>query len=226
MAIQDPNAQPMQDPNAQAMQAQPQGGGEQMPQPNPEIMSPIVAEHMDELDAMRAGMNPKTGDAYDRVLTAGMKMMYSPENASTIQALIADENIPMANKLGEGVANLLIMMDNQGNGTIPKEVIIPVGVSLVLEAADYLFEIGVEVTEEDLGNAIELMMRAVFLGYGYPPEEVEKYVNDLGEKYGFEEEVGTNVAETEGAPAAPADADETAFNEGFAAEQAQRQQGM
>ena len=72
------------------------GGQQQMQAPNPETMSPIVQGHMDELAQMRKLMDPKQADAYDRVTAAGMKMMYSPDNAEMIHGLIMDD--PMAQK--------------------------------------------------------------------------------------------------------------------------------
>jgi hypothetical protein len=179
----------------------PQGGG--MQQPNPEIMSPIVMAHMDELEQMASMMDGKLGDAYDRVLTAGMKMMYSADNSQLMQDIITNDEIPVANKLGEGIANLLVMMDNTGNGTIPKEIMVPVGVALMFEAADYLFEVGVEVTEADLGAALELLIKGVFVGYGIDPAKIDQIVDDMGAKLGFDEtEQGKKVAEMPGETAA------------------------
>ena len=210
-------------------QMQPAGAPAQpgnLPAPNPEIMSPIVQAHMDELEQMQALLDGDLGDAYDRVLTAGMKMLYSAENSQVVTQLIEDQEIPMANKLGEGVANLLVMMDNQGNGTIPKEVLVPVGVALLFEAADFMFELGIEVTDTDLSDALELMVRAVFVGYGVDPEMIEKVVDDMAAKLGFDEtETGKKLAEgpapePETAPAPVSE--EAAFEQGFAAEQAAR----
>lgn len=206
-----------------------------MPAPNPEIMSPIVASHMDELDQMAKMMDGKMGDAYDRVVTAGMKMLYSPENAKMMQEIITNEDVPIANKLGEGIANLLVMMDNTGNGTIPKEVLVPAGVALMFEAADYLFEIGVEFTENDLGAALELLIKGVFVGYGIDPAKMDKIVDDMGAKLGFDDTdegkkvnamSGEEVAETGEAPAGesgiePLD-EEAAMQQGFKEERARQ----
>lgn len=206
-----------------------------MPPPNPEIMSPIVASHMDELDQMAKMMDGKMGDAYDRVVTAGMKMLYSPENAKMMQEIITNEDVPIANKLGEGIANLLVMMDNTGNGTIPKEVLVPAGVALMFEAADYLFEIGVEFTENDLGAALELLIKGVFVGYGIDPAKMDKIVDDMGAKLGFDDTdegkkvnamSGEEVAETGEAPAGesgiePLD-EEAAMQQGFKEERARQ----
>lgn len=209
-------------------QMQPQGGAQtQMQAPNPETMSPIIQGHMDELAKMRQLLDGKLGDAYDRVTAAGMKMMYAPDNAEMIQGLIMDEGVPVANKLGEGVANLLVMMDNQGNGSIPKEVLVPVGVTLMFEAADYLFEVGVEFTEEDLGNALELMINGIFVGYGIDPAQIDKVVDDMGKKLGFEEggdEPESAAEDTAEGPQGEAVEEDAAFNQGFNQEQSARGQ--
>lgn len=204
----------------QAPAQAPAQGGQQMQAPNPETMSPIVQGHMDELAKMRQLLDGKLGDAYDRVTAAGMKMMYAPENAEMIHGLIMDEQIPVANKLGEGIANLLVMMDNQGNGSIPKEILVPVGVTLLFEAADYLFEVGVEYTEDDLGKALELMIDGVFVGYGIDPKQIDKVVDDMGKKLGFEE-AAESPAEGPQGEAAEEDA---AFQQGFNQEQTARGQ--
>jgi len=201
-------------------QVQQQG---QMQAPNPEIMSPVVQAHIPELEQMQALLEGKLGDAYERVVTAGMKMMYAEENAEMIQGLILNDEVPVANKLGEGIANLLVMMDNQGNGTIPKEILIPVGVTLMFEAADYLYEVGVEVTEQDLGTGLELMIEGIFVGYGIDPAQIEKVIDDMGQKLGFEE--GAEAVEA-GEPEIPGPevGGEAAFEQGFKAEQAARGQ--
>ena len=207
------------------MQPQAQAQG-QMQAPNPETMSPIIQGHMDELAKMRKLMDEKQGNAYDRVTAAGMKMMYAPDNAEMIQSLIMDEAVPVANKLGEGIANLLIMMDNQGNGSVPKEILVPVGITLMFEAADYLFEVGVEFTEDDLGKALELMINGIFVGYGIDPAQIDKVVDDMGKKLGFEGGADEPESAAEDAAEGPQGevAEDTAFQQGFDQEQTVRGQ--
>ncbi len=218
-------AQPQAPVVAGAQPETPQQGAQgQLPAPNPDILSPIVQGHMDELEQMRNLLDGKLGDAYDRVLTAGMKMMYSADNSQMMQQIIMDEEIPIANKLGEGIANLLVMMDNQGNGTIPKEVLVPVGVALMFEAADYLFEVGIEFTEEDLGDGLELLIRAVLIGYNIDPSKLDDVVDDMGKKLGFDEtEQGKQVAAMPDAKPETEPTEDEAFQQGFEADKAQRE---
>ncbi len=194
----------------------------EMPPPNPEIMSPVVSAHMDELGQMTSLMDPKMADAYDRVLQAAMKMLYSKDNAEMMQQIILDDNVPIENKLGEGIANLLIMMDNTGNGTIPKEVIVPVGIAVMFEAADYLFELDFKVTEDELGKALELLIEGVLVGYGMDPKQVMAVVDDMGGKLGFDEsKLGKEEKDAEAAEPTPdaETSEDAAMEAGFAADQ-------
>lgn len=230
----------MQNPQAGApAPAAAPAGGQQLPPPNPETTSPLVKAHEDELANMVTVMPPQMRDAYQRVVVAGKKMMYAPETAEAIHGIILDDKIPMANKLGEGVANLVVMMDNQGNGTIPKDVLVPVGVTLMFEAADYLFEVGMEVTENDLSDAMEMMVYSIFEAYGVPQAEVDKIIDKLMGDLDLDDETkeklvgGVKEREAEDMEAAEAEtpAQETAegpageeaeFNASFDAEQAKR----
>jgi len=223
--MQPQGATPVADPAQQAL-----------PPPNPQIVSPLIIAHEPELEQMRKSLTGKAGDAYDRVLTAGMKMLYSPQNAETIQKIVMDDSLPVANKLGEGVANLVVMMDNEGKGTIPKEVLAPVGVALLFEAADYLFEVGINVSEDDLGKALELLIEGIFVGYGIDPKKMQQVIDHMGKKLGFDktpegekvasmkddsaEEAAESPAEEAAEGPAGEAAEDTAFKQGFADQQA------
>ena len=79
-----------------------------LPPPNPETMSPVVLAHMDELEQMASMMDGKLGDAYDRVLTAGMKMLYSPDNAQMMQEIlrVTDQTTAGTQRTAEAVDEL------------------------------------------------------------------------------------------------------------------------
>jgi len=130
-------------------------------------------------------------------------------------------------------------MDNQGNGTIPKDVLIPVGVSLLFEAADYMFECGIEVTEQDLSDGMEIMVYGVYAAYNIPEEQVDKVIDDLMGKLDLTDEQKQKFADTkkaegeadmeaaEAETAAQEEAEGAAgedaeFAAGFAAEQKKR----
>ncbi len=177
---------PQPQPTPQNAAPAPAGAGN-LPPPNPQIVCPAVAAHMDDVENMRGFMDEKQRNAFDRVVVAGKKMLYAPESAQVVQNLLMDDEIPMANKLGEGVANLMVMMDNQGNGTIPKEIMIPAGIVVMFEAADYAFEVGFEISETDLADAMEKLIYGIYAGYQIPAEKVDEVIDALAGKFGFKE---------------------------------------
>lgn len=186
--------------------------GGDLPTPNPEITCPVVKAHLDELQKMEAAIPPEAKGAYDQVLLAGKKMMYSKDTREAITNIVSDENIPVPNKLGEGVANLVVMMDNQGNNTIPKEVIVPVAVSLMMEAADYLFECGIDVTEKDLSEGLKIMIYSIFNSYGVPPEQLDQMVSQTTQQMDMGGGAGEEPGET---TEEPEPSEEDAFEQGF-----------
>lgn len=208
------------------------GGGSQLPPPDPAANSPLLKAHMDELANMVKIMSPEMKSAYERVLAAGKKMMYAPETAEAVQGLILDDEVPMKNKLGEGIANLVVMLDNQGNGTIPKDVLIPVGVTLMFEAVDYMYECGLEATAEELADGLELMVYSIYEAYNIPPEEVDMVIDKLMGTLDLDDETkeklvgGVKAREEADAEAAEAIAEEpsedAAFKQGFGEEQQKR----
>lgn len=182
-----------------------------LPDPKPGISSPVVQAHMDELDAMTNRMPPELVERYEGLLAAGLKTMYSDGAQASMMQIIDDEEVPVANKIGEGVANLVVMMDNQTQGQVPKELLIPVACALCMEAADFLYEIGLEVTEKDLGDAMMIAVTSIFTAYGASPEQVETFVKDVADKMGFTDaeqvdevaEVGAEAGMARGAETDP-----------------------
>lgn len=230
----------------QAAAAAPGGapaGGQKLPPPDPAINSPLVKAHIDELANMERVMTPDMRKTYAKMLKIGKDLLYAPETAEAVQGLILDDSLPMKNKLGEGVANLVIMMDNKANGSIPKDMLIPVGVSLLFEAVDYMYECGIEVTEEELSDGLEMMVYAVYQGYNIPAEEVDGMVSKLADSLDLDkakeegvpekvmgaikgrEEKQAKVAEAvspEAGSQLPPASEEAAFEEGFKEDQKKR----
>jgi hypothetical protein len=211
---------------ATAPQNVPGGAAGQLPPPNPAITCPAVKAHMDDVTNMQNLMSPEQRSAFERVVVAGKKMLYAPETMQAIEQLVFDDNVPMKNKLGEGIANLVVMMDNQGNGTIPKDILIPAGVVLMFEAADYVFEAGFDVSEEDLAGGMEILTYGIFDAYGIPREKLDAVIDDMADKMGFEEGDADKVIEKvetaqeegkvrEPIPGDAEAAEEAAFAQGF-----------
>lgn len=100
--------------------------------------------------------------AYEKVVAAGMTVMFSKEsNKAAVESITQGEG-PMAQRLGMGIAALLGMMVKQSNGTIPPQVLIPAGVELLVQAADFLRKSGMsEINNQVIGDAMDVMVTAI-----------------------------------------------------------------
>ena len=105
------------------------------------IASQQSPEGRDDLSAEQVSsqikMPPELQEAYERVVLAGMKMLFDKNtNKLAVKQLQSMEG-PLSERLGKSVAGLLAELFRQSNKTMPPQVIIPAGVELLMQAADF-----------------------------------------------------------------------------------------
>ena len=111
-------------------------------------------------------MPPELQEAYERVVLAGMKALFSEgSNREMLRRL--EGKGPIGLRLGKGIATLLLLFYSESNKTLPQAVIIPAGTYLVAQAADFLNQSSIEkVTNADIGEAISAFVEAVIQSFG------------------------------------------------------------
>lgn len=106
-------------------------------------------------------VQPQMKDAVDRIVAAGMKLMFSPVmKDERLQAVQSPDPIPK--KLAENVTGLILTLDKQSKGGLPVEAIFPAAVMLLSEAAEVLKAAGQDVSEDDYLDAVRMLF--VLLG--------------------------------------------------------------
>jgi hypothetical protein len=143
------------------------------------IVQKNMFNHAKELDKMTKMMPPKMRQAFERIVLAGKKIMYSKETQPVVDKFM-NSDAPVAEKLGLGVANIIVMIDNKANGAVPKDILIPAATVLLFDAADFLRKTGETVTVSDIGNAYEMMFFGIFQAYGMEPDQVEQVFDKMG----------------------------------------------
>lgn len=122
-------------------------------------------------------MPPELQEAYERVVIAGMKVMFSKES----HKLMLDElqkKGPLSQKLGMGIAGLMLMLVKESNSTIPPEVIIPAGINLLSRAADFIRKSKIEkITNADVGDAMEVFVSTILQKFGVDTEKMNQMLN-------------------------------------------------
>ena len=115
-----------------------------------------------------AGMDPQTADAMRRVVVAGTRLMYDPKVFPAFKQAL-EAQAPLPDKLAAQAAGLMkILMDRSG-GKLPKKVVIPAGVALLLEMAHFMAQSGLaKPTEQDLKAATKKLIALLVRIFGGP----------------------------------------------------------
>ena len=127
-------------------------------------------------------MPPELQEAYERVVIAGMKVMFSKESHKLMLDELQKEG-PVGQKLGMGIAGLMLLLVKESNNTIPPEVIIPAGVNLLSRAADFIRKSEIEkITNADIGDAMEVMISTILQKFGVEPEQMAEMLNQYSDE--------------------------------------------
>lgn len=122
-------------------------------------------------------MPPELQEAYDRVVLAGMKVLFSKESHQLLMDEIQGQG-PVPQRLGEGVAGLMLLLFKESNQTIPPQVIVPAGTELMMQVADFLKKTGLmPVSDQDVGAAMEIMIMKILQAFGVDPMQMQQMLN-------------------------------------------------
>jgi hypothetical protein len=116
-------------------------------------------------------LNPQQAQQLQRIVLAGQKIMFSKQS----HKLLLDQlNGPgtMSMKIGQGVAGLMGLLLKESNNSLPPNLIIPAGMILVAHAAEFLRKAGAEVTDQDIGQAVKIMVTAILHAGGVNADKV------------------------------------------------------
>lgn len=116
---------------------------------------------------------PEHQEDFERVVLAGMQLMYSEEMKDEIDALLQDER-PIEQRLAEGITGLMALLDQQAKPAIPLPVIIPAAVELLYEIATFLAQVRAipALAPEQMQEAVQLTVGMIAKRYGMPDEQI------------------------------------------------------
>lgn len=124
-------------------------------------------------------MPPELQEAYDRVVLAGMKIMFSKDSHKLMLKELQKPG-PVGQKLGQGIAGLMLILVKESNNSIPPAVLIPAGIQLLMQAVDFMRQTDMEkVTNQDIGDGMELMIMTLMEKFGASPEKVQQMLNQF-----------------------------------------------
>lgn len=117
---------------------------------------------------------PQLQEAYTRVVVAGMKVMFSKESHKLVLDQLKQPG-SLSERLGKGIAGLMLILFKESKQTMPPQVIIPAGVELLMQAVDFLRQSHLEnPTNKDIGDGTQLMIQIILQKFGVAPEKIQQ----------------------------------------------------
>lgn len=111
--------------------------------------------------------------AYDKIVLAGMKVMFEDDqmHAQLLQGL---KEAPEVKTVVDGIIGILGVLFQESRNTMPPGPMILAGQSLMMEALDFMEEGGmIEVTPDVLGEATQLYIETLLPKLGMTPEKMQ-----------------------------------------------------
>lgn len=129
---------------------------------------------------VRAKMDiaPELQAAYDKIVKAGLKMMFDPSMRRDTMDFINQSGGEPA-KLAEGVMAVVVSLHEQSNGTLPPNLIIPSAVELMVHAAGVAKEGGMDITNELLAEAIAETVQQTLVKFGANPQAMQEMISGM-----------------------------------------------
>lgn len=147
----------------------------------------------------------KYRNAFERVVAAGLRVMYSEQTHDMMTSQLGEDNPPEIN-VGEGIAKLMAILFREGKGTIPMEAFIPASVVLLSEGLDFAEKAGyLHADAETLAAATKELMSSLMQVLGITPEKIKAAKAQTGQAGQTTQrpEINATTTQTPQQPAAP-----------------------
>jgi len=133
-------------------------------------------------EAVRAKMQipDNLQDAYQRIIIAAKKVLYSDVMKPQVKQLLASK-MTVGQKLGRGVIALFAILRTESNNTLPPQLIIPCATEMVAEAADLLRKAGMNVTDQDIAEGMFVMVSETLYRAKVPLSKLPQMVQGMNQ---------------------------------------------
>jgi len=136
-----------------------------------------------QIQDMEARVPPDMKDAWDRIMVAGMKFLFD-ESTNTMVNDYLEGPGDMSQKLGEGTAGLMVTLDKESRGALPKELLIPGGIALMILSIKYMKKAGIaNVSSQEYAKAIEIFMYKLLGAFGIQQQQFDGYIDQMAAQY-------------------------------------------
>jgi hypothetical protein len=157
--------QPMPEDPDQAAPAQAQPGGD--------LQDPILKQIEKGIEA---AVPKELKSAYLRIITSGMKIMFSKETSKFMDERL-EKSGDIVQAVSEGIADMLVLIYNESKRTMSIPAAMLAAFTLMAQALDFAEKTGkAEVTPELIDQCTEATWQAVTAKFGISKEQVDQVI--------------------------------------------------
>jgi hypothetical protein len=134
--------------------------------------------------AVQAKVPPEMQNAFQRIVTAGMVVMYSDKTRQMLTNQLRQQGDP-AIIAGEGVAKLMAILYQQSKRTMPMRAAIPAAQLLLCEGLGFMADAGmVQISNELIAQATQEMITYLLQIFGFSKQKIQQYIQAGMQKQG------------------------------------------
>jgi len=118
-------------------------------------------------------LQPKLRPAYDKIVVAGLKVAMQDGENGMLSKLVKNKN--PAEAAGAGAASLVLILSKNSRDTMPQNVMITAGATLMLHALEFLEDSKtITVGKEEIAIATKAYTNMIFKNLGITPQMLAK----------------------------------------------------
>ena len=155
-----PAGGPQDMPQAEAMEPEDQAdqGADEATEPSDDAGGALTITP--ESIQSKLHLQPPQVPQLQRIVVAGMKVMFDPK---THKMMLEELHKPgeLSMRLGQSIAGLMGILLKESNNSLPPQLIIPAGVVLLAHAADFVAKTGTDISDKDVGDAMQVFVHVV-----------------------------------------------------------------
>ena len=111
-------------------------------------------------------MNTKDVEIFQRVVLAGMKLMFSEQTFPMLKNGLTKESVPLPQRLAMETAGIFKMLMEKSGKKIPTQLIAPVGLMLLMEMGKFAADAGIaKPNEQDIQQASTILLKHLHTTY-------------------------------------------------------------
>lgn len=116
--------------------------------------------------------------AYDAGVRNGLLVLFS-RGAREEAITMLERSDDVAQALADGVFSTVVLLHKQSNGTMPPEIMIPVGMELIGHCFDVGQQAGVNIDQNDVAEAMGRFVEAMLKAAGVDPQKMQQMVSGM-----------------------------------------------